>query len=137
MHSGFPDVRDQLTMDFARTLPLPELRPETQPADATASSPPGKTALTAMATGGGFLFGRFSVADCMYAPVVSRFRTYGVALPRAVQAYMDRMWALAGDAELAGRRAQKEVRRTGDRPDSAMRRSDRSAPRPDAAAPAD
>jgi glutathione S-transferase len=30
----------------------------------------------------------------MYAPVVSRFRTYGVTLPVPVQAYADQMWAL-------------------------------------------
>src|SRR5215475_8861862 len=30
MHSGFPDVRDQLTMDFARKKPLPELRDDTK-----------------------------------------------------------------------------------------------------------
>ena len=30
MHSGFPDVRDQLTMDFARRQEMPELRPETK-----------------------------------------------------------------------------------------------------------
>jgi len=30
MHSGFPDLRDQLSMDFARTLPLPALRPATE-----------------------------------------------------------------------------------------------------------
>jgi len=30
MHSGFPDVRDQLSMDFARRVPLPQLRDETK-----------------------------------------------------------------------------------------------------------
>src|SRR3954470_19915133 len=29
MHSGFPDLRDQLTMDFVRKKPLPELREDT------------------------------------------------------------------------------------------------------------
>ena len=43
---------------------------------------------------GGFLFGRFSVADCMYAPVVSRFRTCGVALPPVVAAYCEKIMAL-------------------------------------------
>jgi glutathione S-transferase len=31
-------------------------------------------------SGGPFLFGRFSIADCMYFPVLTRFRTYGVDL---------------------------------------------------------
>ena len=43
---------------------------------------------------GDFLCGGFSIADCMYAPVVSRFDTYGVAVPPAVRAYMDRIIAL-------------------------------------------
>ena len=30
MHSGFPDLRDQLTMDFARKLALPDLRDDTK-----------------------------------------------------------------------------------------------------------
>src|ERR1700679_3009398 len=30
MHSGFPDLRDQLSMDFARRLPLPALRDATR-----------------------------------------------------------------------------------------------------------
>ena len=45
---------------------------------------------------GGFLFGQFSIADCMYAPVVSRFVTYGVTVPERVKAYMDRIRALPG-----------------------------------------
>ena len=38
--------------------------------------------------------GGFSIADCMYAPVVSRLRTYGVSLPAASAAYVKRMWGL-------------------------------------------
>ena len=98
MHSGFPDVRDQLDMNYARTLPTPELRPETQ-TQVTRIISAWEQALKThgdISSGeeGGFLFGRFSIADCMYAPVVSRFRTYSVALPPIVQAYADRMWAL-------------------------------------------
>jgi glutathione S-transferase len=40
-----------------------------------------------------FLFGDFSIADAFYAPVVSRFRTYGVALAPALQAYCERVLA--------------------------------------------
>ena len=43
---------------------------------------------------GGFLFGRFSIADCMYAPVVSRFTTFGVEVSGPVKDYMARIWAL-------------------------------------------
>lgn len=38
-------------------------------------------------SGGPFLFGRFSIADAMYFPVRTRFRTYGVALPSDLLGY--------------------------------------------------
>ena len=41
-----------------------------------------------------FLFGPFSAADAMYAPVVLRFRTYEVELPRAARAYYEAVLAL-------------------------------------------
>jgi glutathione S-transferase len=107
MHSGFPDLRDQLGMDFARTLPLPALRPQTQEQiDRILASWEG--ALADHGSSGGFLFGRFSIADCMYAPVVSRFTTYGVPVSAPVKAYMTRIWTLTGmQAWLAA--SQKEV----------------------------
>lgn len=57
--------------------------------------------------GGAFLFGRFTNADAMYAPVVSRFHTYAVPVPPVARAYMDavmatpawREWEAAGLAE--------------------------------------
>jgi glutathione S-transferase len=45
-------------------------------------------------SGGPFLFGAFSVADAMYAPVVSRFRTYGVKLDDAAAEYSAEIWKL-------------------------------------------
>lgn len=105
MHSGFPDLRDQLTMSFARKLPLPELRSETASQIARIIAA-WDEALAA--NKGGFLFGNFSVADCMYAPVVSRFTTYGVAVPERVQHYMDKIWALPGMQNWL-KASQKEV----------------------------
>ena len=59
------------------------------------------------AQGGPFLFGRFSIADAMYAPVVLRFRTYEVELPLESRAFSDailglpamREWMTAAAAE--------------------------------------
>lgn len=42
--------------------------------------------------GGPFLFGTFSAADVIYAPVVSRFTTYGISVPGFAQAYMQAVW---------------------------------------------
>jgi glutathione S-transferase len=40
-------------------------------------------------SGGPFLFGAFGIVDCMYFPVVTRFATYGVALPPRLAAYAE------------------------------------------------
>jgi len=105
MHSGFPDLRDQLGMDFARTLPMPDLRPQTKEQIERIL---GSWEAALAEHTGGFLFGRFSIADCMYAPVVSRFTTYGVQVSAPVKDYMARVWALPGmQAWLAA--SKKEV----------------------------
>jgi len=49
--------------------------------------------------GGPFLFGAWSAADIMYAPVVGRFRTYGVPVDVATQSYMDAVWTQPDMAE--------------------------------------
>ena len=105
MHSGFPDVRDQLAMDFARTLPTPDLR-DTTKAQVARILKIWSDALTAH--GGPFLFGQFSIADCMYAPVCSRFRTYGIEMPDPARAYVERIFALPAMIDW-GRASQQEV----------------------------
>ena len=47
-------------------------------------------------SGGPMLFGRLSIADAFFAPVVSRLTTYGVALPETADAYRRRVLALDG-----------------------------------------
>ena len=107
MHSGFLGLREALSMDFARTLPTP-------PLDATVQAQIARiqeawcTALERFGTREGFLFGRFSIADCMYAPVVSRFLTYGVPMASGVAGYAKRMMATPAMLEWrAG--AQQEI----------------------------
>lgn len=39
-------------------------------------------------SGGPFLFGRFSIADAMFFPVRTRFRTYGIEVPADLSAYV-------------------------------------------------
>ncbi|MCC7386411.1 MAG: glutathione S-transferase family protein [Deltaproteobacteria bacterium] len=58
---------------------------------------------------GDFLFGHFTVVDAMYAPVVTRFETYGVELPSAARTYADRMLALPAMREwIRGAHAEAE-----------------------------
>ncbi|HYD97857.1 MAG TPA: glutathione S-transferase [Alphaproteobacteria bacterium] len=49
--------------------------------------------------GGPFLFGRFSIADCMFAPVCTRFETYRPELPDSAWAYVRTILALPFMAE--------------------------------------
>lgn len=96
MHSGFPHVRDQLTLMFGQKLKPPALSDGTKREIERILSI-WSDALKA--SKGPFLFGRFCIADAMYAPVVSRFDTYGIKVPKPVRAYMDKMLALPGMRE--------------------------------------
>jgi len=57
--------------------------------------------------GGPFLLGNFSIADCMYMPVASRFRTYGVPLPPSAQRYSEAIFGLPIVQELEQLAAQE------------------------------
>lgn len=106
MHSGFPGVRQQLPMDFARTVPTPELSEATQAQVARIISAWSEALRE---NGGPFLFGRLSIADCMYGPVVSRFLTYGIVLPDDAKGYCARMMQLAAMQDwMAGAKAEIE-----------------------------
>jgi len=59
-----------------------------------------EASLTSSPSGGPFLLGRFSIADCMYFPVATRFRTYGVALPDFAQRYCEALWRLPSVQQL-------------------------------------
>ncbi len=59
--------------------------------------------------GGPYLFGKITMADAMYAPVVSRFRTYGVELDGDLKDYANRIWDLPAMKEWReGALAEKE-----------------------------
>src|SRR5437763_1086976 len=45
-------------------------------------------------SGGPMLFGEFGIADAFYAPVCTRIRTYGLPVPEAAAAYIERVYAL-------------------------------------------
>ena len=94
-------------MDFARTLEAPELD-DTLQGEIDRIQSAWLSSLADYGTEDGFLFGRFSVADCMYVPVVSRFLTYSIPMPDTLMAYCQRIMALPAMKEwLAG--AQQEI----------------------------
>jgi glutathione S-transferase len=93
MHSGFQALRSEMPMDCLAHMPV------TQPSEAvqhdiTRIRSIWSGARAAYGAGGPFLFGPFSIADAMYAPVVSRFRTYGVSLGPEEQRYAETVWTL-------------------------------------------
>ena len=85
MHSGFPSLRNHMSMNVRRRYPgkgrTPEVQEEIRRIDEIWSAAKGP-----------FLFGPFTAADAMYAPVVLRFRTYDVQV--ANRGYLDAMLAL-------------------------------------------
>jgi glutathione S-transferase len=93
MHSSFVPLRSVLPMEIALTLPTPPLNDGVK-ADIARIIAAWTEALARYGKDGGFLFGRFSIADCMYAPVVTRFRTYGIEVPKVIQEYSERVFAL-------------------------------------------
>jgi glutathione S-transferase len=108
MHAGFPELRKTLSMDIAARHPTPALDDQVQ-ADIARIVAIWTGALAASGGRGGFLFGGFSIADAFYAPVVTRFETYGIHLPAVAQAYAQRVLALKPMHEwLAAAKAERE-----------------------------
>ncbi len=93
MHAGFPALRQHLSMDVTQRLPLPELPPEAV-ADVERVKEIWSDCRHRFGNGGPFLFGRWSIADAMYAPVVTRFHTYGLPLDAVSAAYVEAVLAL-------------------------------------------
>jgi glutathione S-transferase len=93
MHAGFAALRREMSMDIGTDLAGKGHTPESL-ADARRVMAIWREALGA--SGGPFLFGTFTIADAMYAPVTTRFVTYGVDLDATCRAYVDAVYALPG-----------------------------------------
>jgi glutathione S-transferase len=95
MHAGFTALRQAMPMELGARKPAPELPPETAAevaADVRRVQAIWREALEA--SGGPFLFGAFTIADAMYAPVTTRMVTYGVEIEPASRAYVETIAAL-------------------------------------------
>lgn len=92
MHAGFANVRSEMPMNVRR---------------APASLALSESARTEVAriqeiwrecrkgrSAGEFLFGAFTIADAMFAPVAYRFDRYGVAVDASSRAYMESLFSL-------------------------------------------
>jgi glutathione S-transferase len=97
MLSGFADMRNELSCHLFARVPAFTPNAETQ-ADISRVFELWKECLDR--SGGPFLFGRFSIADAMYYPVLSRFRTYQIPLAGAVEDYAHALEALPAVQQL-------------------------------------
>ena len=89
MHSGFGAIRNEMPMNIRAKRRI-ELSEE------------AKNEINQMQllwhrllqnSNGPWLFGEFSIADCMYIPVILRFETYGISLLPSTKQYRDAVFA--------------------------------------------
>lgn len=106
MHSGFAMLRECMPMNcraMGRKVPLPDALT----ADIDRIIAIWSDCQHRYGSDNGWLFGSFGVADAMYAPVVLRFRTYGINLPESAEYFARRVlsseamqeWLAAAETE--------------------------------------
>jgi glutathione S-transferase len=106
MHSGFAALRNECGMNLHRPVKAKPLS-EAARADIARVQEIWTDCRARYGAQGPYLFGAFSAADAMYAPVVHRFRIYAIDVSPAVRDYMAAMmsqpafaeWTTAGLAE--------------------------------------
>ena len=106
MHASFASLRSEMPMNIRasgrRVIPSPAAKQDIERIISIWSS-----ARQDWQGEGPWLFGRFSIADAMYAPVAARFRTYGVHLEQPAASFMEclfgaptwREWCSAAEQE--------------------------------------
>ena len=91
MHSSYLALRRECPMNVRGRVQLADLSDATKH-DVVRILTLWAEARARFGQGGPFLFGTFGATDIFYAPIVSRFVTYGVAVPGFAQAYMQAVW---------------------------------------------
>jgi len=108
MHSGFEAIRSQMPMNTRKIAPAKDVDAAVAADVARICSLWEQCRAYGKEAGGPFLFGKFSIADAMYAPVVFRFRTYAPpGISAVAAAYCKHMlsmpemveWCKAADEE--------------------------------------
>jgi glutathione S-transferase len=108
MHSGFRGLRSAMPMNVRSSHPGKGMSAEVQK-DIDRISALWRICRQRYGSTGPMLFGSFSAADAMFAPVVMRFHTYQPPLPADVKAYCDAVKSLAAVREwMDAGRAEKE-----------------------------
>lgn len=92
MHSSFPNLRNELPMNCRKQFSGRQLSAEAQ-REIDRVMQIWQHCRTKYGMGGDWLFGEFSIADAMYAPVALRFAGYDIPLDETAQTYVQTMLA--------------------------------------------
>lgn len=95
MHGGFQALRQACPMNLGKRYAARDFG-EKVAADVARIEDIFRETRSRFGQSGPFLFGAFSAADAMFAPVVSRFQTYQIAVRPVTRAYMDAIFAHPG-----------------------------------------
>lgn len=107
MHSGFVAVRKHMPMNLRASYPGAGREPGVEE-DVERITAIWEECRTTYGTGGDLLFGKFTIADAFYAPIVSRFLTYGVNPGGTTGEYMEAVWALPAMQDWADKARTEE-----------------------------
>lgn len=88
MHAGFIELRSAMPMDINGRYPRPQGNAQLD-AEIERIISIWEQQRNDYSTYGPWLFGHFTIVDAMYAPVATRFMTYGIELPENAQAWAD------------------------------------------------
>jgi len=88
MHSGYENLRRECGMNVRKRFPPRPLSDNVR-AEVSRIMELWAQARARHGDGGPYLFGTFGAVDIMFAPVVTRFVTYSIAVPRFAAAYME------------------------------------------------
>lgn len=88
MHSSYPNLRRVYSMNVRKQFPTAEVSEEVK-TELLRILELWAQARARHGSGGPYLFGDFGAVDIMFAPVVTRFVTYSIPLPRFAAAYVE------------------------------------------------
>jgi glutathione S-transferase len=109
MHAGFPHIRNHLSMNLRRKPVRPALPPDAL-FEIRRVEEIWRSCRNRYGFNGPYLFGEFSIADAMYAPVAARFENYGIEVSDFSRRYMETLRAMPAMAEWrAAALAEREV----------------------------
>ena len=129
MHSGFSALRSFMPMDFTARFGPPGKLLAAVEGDVERIQAIWATCRRSAGGPGPYLFGTFTIADAMFAPVCSRFATHAVPLDAASRAYVELMMGLPAMVAW-GRAAAAALERTAREPWTVAAEAEAALPPP-------